>query len=50
MIRHRLLLSVLCACGIATARERRNDFEDPFLPVTAGVPGCPVPAPPGMTV
>lgn len=48
-MRHGLLLAVLCFCGIATAQERKNYFEDPFMQVTAGVPGCPVPAPPGMT-
>ncbi|MEO7392149.1 MAG: BON domain-containing protein [Ramlibacter sp.] len=33
----------------AQAQERRNWFDDPFLPVTSALPGCPVPVPPGMT-
>ncbi len=35
--------------GAAAAQERRNWFDDPFVQVTAALPGCPVPAPPGMT-
>jgi hypothetical protein len=31
------------------AQERRNPFGDPFAQVTAGLPGCPVPALPGRT-
>lgn len=35
--------------GTAVAQERRNWFDDPFLQVTSALPGCPAPAPPGMT-
>jgi hypothetical protein len=44
-----LLLSIASLPGLASAQERRNYFDDPFLAVTSAVPGCPVPAPPGMT-
>lgn len=43
---------VLLAGGLlatAHAQQRRNAFDDPFLQVTTGMPGCPVPAPPGYT-
>lgn len=43
-----LLASLLFATG-AGAQERRNVFEDPFLQVTSGLPGCPVPRGPGFT-
>jgi hypothetical protein len=43
-----LVLAAFLA-AVAPAQERTNDFDDPFLPVTSAVPGCPVPAPPGMT-
>ena len=33
----------------ASAQPRRNVFEDPFVPVTAALPGCPVPRGPGYT-
>ncbi len=33
----------------AVSREASNLFDDPFLPVTAGLPGCPEPAPPAFT-
>lgn len=33
----------------ATAQERRNVFDDPFLQVTSALPGCPAPRPPGYT-
>lgn len=42
------LLGLALATG-AAAQERRNYFDDPFLPVTSALPGCPVPRPPGMT-
>jgi osmotically-inducible protein OsmY len=38
-----------CLAAGAAAQERRNWFDDPFVQVTAALPGCPVPAPPGMT-
>ena len=44
-----LVLSVALSIGAAGAQERRNWFDDPFVQVTAGLPGCPVPAPPGLT-
>ncbi|RYF39028.1 MAG: BON domain-containing protein [Comamonadaceae bacterium] len=34
----------------ALAQERVNTFGDPFEQVTAALPGCPAPRPPGMTV
>lgn len=43
-----LLGLALLAFGVP-AQERRNAFDDPFLAVTAALPGCPVPAPPGFT-
>jgi hypothetical protein len=42
-------LAALLLAGAACAQERRNVFEDPFLAVTAAIPGCPVPRPPGFT-
>ena len=42
-----LALAVLPA--VAGAEEKRNYFDDPFEQVTSGLPGCAVPAPPGMT-
>jgi hypothetical protein len=42
-------LIALLLAGTCAAQERRNAFDDPFLPVTAGLPGCPVPRPPGFT-
>ena len=33
----------------AAAQARRNAFDDPFLQVTAGLPGCPAPRSPGFT-
>ena len=47
-LKHLVLGSLLLAAG-AFAQERRNAFDDPFLPVTGALPGCPVPAPPGFT-
>lgn len=44
-----LLLSLLLLAAPAPAQERRNAFDDPFLPVTQALPGCPVPRPPGFT-
>lgn len=39
----------LALCAGASAQERRNAFDDPFLQVTSALPGCPVPRPPGFT-
>ena len=43
------LLAMLAAAGAACAQERRNAFDDPFLPVTSAIAGCPVPREPGFT-
>lgn len=43
------LLLALAAAGAAVAQERRNAFDDPFLPVTSAIAGCPVPRGPGFT-
>ena len=44
------LALALALAGPATAQEpRRNVFDDPFLPVTAALPGCPAPRAPGYT-
>ena len=40
--------ALLVPCA-AAGQERRNAFDDPFVQVTAGRPGCPVPAGPGYT-
>jgi osmotically-inducible protein OsmY len=44
-----LVLLSACLAGTAFAQERRNWFDDPFVQVTSALPGCTVPAPPGMT-
>lgn len=44
--------ALVLACAIAAAaaaQERRNVFGDPFLQVSAALPGCPAPRPPGFT-
>ena len=47
------LPAALLACSFvllpAQAQERKNYFDDPFVQVTAALPGCPEPRPPGMT-
>lgn len=43
-----MLLGALLAPP-AAAQERKNHFSDPMEQVTAALPGCPVPAPPGFT-
>lgn len=43
-----VLLAMLLVAR-ASAEERRNFFGDPFVAVTAGFPGCPVPEGPLMT-
>jgi len=40
---------VLLAAGAALAQPRSNVFNDPFLQITAALPACPVPEPPGVT-
>ena len=50
-MRLRLLFALSAAflAAAAPAQERRNAFDDPFLQVTAALPGCPAPRPPGYT-
>lgn len=51
-MRNRLLVIAACVASAATsaaAQERRNAFDDPFLPVTHALPGCPEPRGPGFT-
>ena len=42
-------LALLLLAGAASAQERRNAFDDPFLQVTSALPGCPIPRAPGWT-
>lgn len=49
MNRSRMLLAAVLLAGAGHAQERRNAFDDPFLQVTAALPECPVPRPPGYT-
>lgn len=44
-----VLFAAAITAAAASAQERRNAFDDPFLPVTSGLPGCPVPRGPGFT-
>ena len=47
-----VIFGAILACTLAAtaiAEERRNFFGDPFVAVTAGFPGCPVPEGPLMT-
>ena len=44
-----LALAAALAAAAAGAQERRNAFDDPFVQVSAGLPGCPVPRAPGFT-
>lgn len=43
------LLVAAPAARAADEAPRRNVFNDPFVAITAGLPGCPEPAPPGVT-
>ena len=43
-----LWLMVALSAGVL-AQPARNAFDDPFLPVTQALPGCPVPRPPLFT-
>lgn len=45
MKRGELILFIFLAwlSSAAVAQDRRNHFNDPFLPVTSAMPGCPVP-------
>jgi BON domain len=49
MARLAWLIIIAAAFASVAAQERRNWFDDPFVQVTSALPGCPVPAPPGMT-
>ena len=49
MRRTAALMLLSLAALAALAQQRRNVFEDPFLPVTAALPGCPVPRGPGYS-
>jgi BON domain len=44
-----LLASALAAAAPLYAQERRNAFDDPFVQVTAALPGCPLPEGPLYT-
>jgi len=48
---HRIAALLLAlACAQAVGQEvRRNPFGDPFIAVTSGLPGCPVPQEPVFT-
>lgn len=48
-MRDLLLLGLLLAGAAAAEEPRRNVFDDPFVQVTAALPGCPAPRPPGFT-
>ena len=37
------------ALGAVHAKERKNQFNDPFVEVTSAIPNCPVPQGPGVT-
>jgi hypothetical protein len=43
------LAGVNASAVAGAAPDASNLFDDPFLPVTAGLPGCPEPAPPAFT-
>jgi hypothetical protein len=43
-----MILGALLA-GPAAAQDRKNHFNDPMEQVTAALPSCPAPAPPGFT-
>lgn len=43
------LMLAAATAGSAHAQERRNLFNDPFIALTAGLPGCPVPEGPLYT-
>lgn len=45
-----LLASLAAAADPAPAEERANYFDDPFLQVTDGIAGCPVPEGPAITM
>jgi hypothetical protein len=53
MARHRTALALVAMLAVSTlaasADERRNVFDDPFVQLTRGLPGCPVPEGPLYT-
>ena len=50
MTRNMLAAALVAVMALPVpAQERKNWFDDPFVQVTAALPGCAVPAPPGMT-
>jgi hypothetical protein len=44
-----LAAALMLAAGPASAEERANYFNDPFIQVTSGIPSCPVPEGPLIT-
>lgn len=49
ILTHAALAAAVGLGGNASADERRNVFDDPFIAVTTGLPGCPVPEGPLYT-
>jgi len=47
--RHCLAVVLSLAAGLASAEERANYFNDPFLQLTSGIASCPVPEGPLIT-
>lgn len=45
-----IALALCVAAGPGLAEEKANHFQDPFLQVTAGMPACPVPEGPLITL
>ena len=49
-LRRLLALAALTATGLASADDAlENRFDDPFFPITAALPDCPLPAGPFIT-
>lgn len=50
-MRHTIAALSLVAAGtsFSSAQERTNPFGDPFVRVTSGIPGCPVPRGPELS-
>jgi len=42
-------VGALCTAGAGAQDTRRNPFDDPFIAVTSGLPGCPRAEPPLLT-
>jgi hypothetical protein len=49
ILTHAALAAAVGLGGNASGDERRNVFDDPFIAVTTGLPGCPVPEGPLYT-